>query len=476
MLRSHSPGAAGVASYPDHGPDASRAMTTGADSRVVRALLRALLFLAVAFSMAMAVVSTTEKAVHHDEFDHFNAARYYTEHWLPPAVGDAKARESHSIYGYSYLNEWDVVYALAGKFAALINPWVGDIERSLRFFNVALFLALGCLALVRRSAVLGFAVLLTSPQIWYTFGYFNGDAFPFFLCFVIVAALTTPAACGNESRGAVVRCLVLGCCVGLLIVSKKSFWSFALFTVVLVGWMELQRYRRDHDAREVLRHLGVFAVTIAAMAGPRIAYDLHLNGSSGQKQAKIVALAEELAAPIFKPSTSTKQSLNLRSKGVSLAATLRPPYDWAKHSFHTLFGAYNYNVIRPNRWYFDSIIGAYGLFLVYLVSVVWTRGGAGERFVLGAATATAALVVALSLYHSWVGDFQPQGRYLFGMFALVAIVLARNQHRLRRAAVQVFIAIAFLLSAWSFTNAGLAFVPKYRSLEELSPREFIRPR
>lgn len=294
-------------------------MTQMPNASFYQTLFRAFLFVAVALSLAMAILSPTAKQVHHDEYDHINAARFYTKHWLPPAIGDPRTLDSYSLYGASYLNEWDVVYLFAGKFAAVVNPFLDNLALSLRLFNVSLFLLLACLALLARSLVLCYAVLLTSPQIWYTFGYFNGDSFPLFVSFLIVAIVATPEdTLPQGSRRALGRYLLLGICVGLLVLSKKTFWMFGLFTVCLVAWLEFCRWRREQDRGGFVRNMGVLAVMIVAIAVPRIAYDVYINGTPAQKGAKLVEIGESLAAPIFKPSKSLKSSLKLREKGVGL--------------------------------------------------------------------------------------------------------------------------------------------------------------
>jgi hypothetical protein len=51
-----------------------------------------------------------------DEYLHRSAARYYLDHWAPPKVGDTAALDSYSRdSGFSYLNETDAVYLLAGS-------------------------------------------------------------------------------------------------------------------------------------------------------------------------------------------------------------------------------------------------------------------------------------------------------------------------------------------------------------------------
>jgi hypothetical protein len=147
--------------------------------------------IALGLCLTMALISSTAFRLHPDELDHVSAARFYFDNWLPPAAADPRTLDSYSNYGMSYLNEWDIVYLLAGKFAMLIHPLVANEVLELRFFNVFLFMTIAWIALIRREEILVFVVLLTSSQIWYVFSYFNGDAFPMFLSLLTAYEITS---------------------------------------------------------------------------------------------------------------------------------------------------------------------------------------------------------------------------------------------------------------------------------------------
>jgi DNA-binding NarL/FixJ family response regulator len=72
-------------------------------------------------------------------------------------------------------------------------------------------------------------------------------------------------------------------------------------------------------------------------------------------------------------------------------------------------------------------------------------------------------VELLSLYHSWVNDFQAQGRYLFPVLAIASFPFARAAARFgaREARiVQSLMVAAFVLSALSFGFRGIARIAK----------------
>lgn len=438
-------------------------------------LYRGLMFVAVGLALAMALFSATDRQVHHDEYDHVNAARFYFEHWLPPRVGDPRALDSYSLYGMSYLDQWDVVYPLAGKFAKLIRPVVSNEVIALRLFNVALFLVLACIAFARRDDILAFVLLLTSSQIWYVFSYVNGDALPLFLSFLAALALTSPRSLFNDhTRSTLVRYLPLGICIGLLVISKKSFWTFGLFAFCCAIWLDSAEGERPRTWYRLVRSSGLLAAIVLATAFPRIGYDFIVNGTPSQKASMMVETADALALPYFKPSTNMRDETNLRRKGVSLAQMMQPPYRWAEVSAITAFGAYNYTALRAKRSHFAWIFGAYGAFLIYLIATILRRGDVNDRAVLFGGLTVSLLVVGLSVYHSWTSDFQPQGRYLFGIFAILAVILARGKRLVRPLAVNAFLLFCFFWSVHSFCAIGLSQIPDFKDVSEINSN-FRRP-
>jgi hypothetical protein len=65
--------------------------------------LAVVLSLQLALSVALVVLMAVRSAgnAHPDEISHFQAARYFRTHWLPPAVGAPGTESSYSVYGAS---------------------------------------------------------------------------------------------------------------------------------------------------------------------------------------------------------------------------------------------------------------------------------------------------------------------------------------------------------------------------------------
>ncbi len=376
----------------------------------------------------------------------------------------------------SYLNEWDIVYPLAGKFAALIHLVVSNDAVAFRLFNVGLFLVLALVALFPRNEILAYALLLTSPQIWYTFSYFNGDAFPMFVCFVAAGALVAPTSRFNDQdRSTFARYLPLAVCIGLLVLSKKTFWAFGLFAAYCAAWIE---YPHDGGTRALAQFAGrmvFFAGIILLTAFPRIAYDIAINGGPARKAEKILETANATAMPTFRPSSKLKSTMNLKGKGIGIIDMMKPPYSWAKRTAESAFGSYNYNCYFMWPRYYAAMYTAFAVFIIYLAATVSMFAGLVERAILGGALVFSALVVGLSIHSSWVSDLQPQGRYLFAIFPMLAVVLVRNKYLLNPLFVNLFLSFCFAASSYSFIAQGLIKSGKYRDIAEITA-EFQRPK
>jgi hypothetical protein len=487
-------------------------------------LITAMLGIATALAFTMAVVSAINRVPEKwtgppDEYQHRGAARYYLDHWLPPKVGDPATLDSYSRnYGFSYVNDTDFAYLFAGKFAALVAPVVPDHDLAFRLFNVLLLGLLATFCARRASAWLVFAPLLLSPQVWYIFSYFNGDALALFLATLTAYQLAAPGSLFNrhlDSPGMLRHlsgAIVLGLLVGLLVLSKKNFYSFLAFVPVAIALARLGRASAFLIAASAIVSIGAYlhwfevaeaalwlaaavgtfltlvailarpstrrsraivlvkcafaCIVAAAIVVPRVWWDIAQHGSLEQKQEAINRLQEQLAAPEYKPSRVYAEKhdgfygMELRAKGLPLRAIFATPWNWHIKTFSSATGQYGWLEFNAPKPYYVMIAAAYlALLAVYARAVVQSRDattGLGFAFV----STFAALTVAVSVHHSWANDFQAQGRYLFPIVAMLGIGLHAVRGKLAPQAIAGVVACCFALSAWSFIFIGLWQIPK----------------
>jgi hypothetical protein len=70
------------------------------------------------------------------------------------------------------------------------------------------------------------------------------------------------------------------------------------------------------------------------------------------------------------------------------------------------------------------------------------------------------LAIGLSVYVSWAGDFEPQGRYLFPMIPIALVGLSRLPIIFQERIIPCFNLILFMFSLASFVFYALLFIPK----------------
>ena len=480
-----------------------------------RILIAAGLFLVAGLIVGLACMSRTGVA-HPDERAHGWVFEYLTEHVLPPAADDPDARWTLSTFGYSYLFELNVTYWVAARVMAPLAGLFPTPEHAARVFQCMLWLVLACLALRRRRETIALGILFLSPQIWYVFAYFNGDAFPLLIAFVAVL-LSAPSAGVHEfieGRARLRSAAGFALCIGLLMVSKANYLplvpGFLLWLAVLhidLRWRELvaalaafallgayvfaapspafvsthlpatlgiggvglltaavvsASYRcwRDVALRSrFLRLVGVLVFALA-FAAPRIAQDVYVNGLPSTKATRVEAMEEAYARADLRPSVIARgqggEGTGLVMQHIGLKDMLfGARYFWIGNSTTTALGLYGYvNILAPFWMYYALLSIALGCVALSAFGLCRAVPMHYARL-LSVAAGASFLVVESSALHSWIEAFQPQGRYLFPIFALLALVVVYAESKLPRTAFKLLLASALLVSVASFAFVAL---------------------
>jgi len=477
------------------------------------------LIIAAILSASMAWVSAFN--VHPDEKDHARAADYYRTHWLPPKFDDPDAAPSYSRYGYSYLNERDIVYLIAGKWSVIVEPLVGDINLSYRLFNLTLFLAI-VFVFVRKVEARHLLIPLSlSAQIWYIFSYFNADAFALAAALFAAYQIAARGSVFNAALDSNTRLrwfggvLLLGIGFGLLLLAKRNYYIFLAFLaayvalreigpraalgltlgmLVSLGWyfrvpfgvawwlygaegliavaLIIVDVRRHISETAFRRRIGTFiaAGTIGlALFLPRVAFDKLVVENPANSISTVQAAAEVYAADGFKPSQvanavaesalRAQSAIHLRERGMSYLAMLSGDERWLGRSYISMVGVYGYFAISSSKQFYAAVAFAYLMFVVSLGYGAWRSRDAYARQSLAIAAAFGAMVILMSSLHSWTSDFQPQGRYLFPAFVMLGVAMKDNRARMPTA-VMVAAALAFVLAVYSFCGTGLELIEK----------------
>lgn len=482
--------------------------------------------LALALILAMDAMSIATWNMHPDEPLHLSCFSFYLVNLWPAAVGapSTVASLTSSPFGVSYLNQYDIVYFIAGHLMAAFSFLFSSPLAMARAFQHALWLVLLLMALRSRAWALALAAALVSPQIWYVFSYFNGDAFPLFLCLVAAALSSDPeGGVQRYMRGdrmkpcAAVLVLVLS--LGLTVVSKSNFmpvvlgiflwlavqhvqlrwrelagiflglallviWVFVrkldgvqigirpvflaasglllgLLAAASIGW----RYWRNSAVRPQVHKLALLGGLVLLVALPRIVDDLYLNGLPQAKTAAIEAAKETYAAPAFKPSILAAgqgfKDLAIARKGVTLDHMLFEPLNWFLISARSAFGTYGYMNIWASPDFYDFFWWTLGALAAYLiVGMVIDHRGTGARLAM-VAISSGLLILLSSVLFSWVVAFQPQGRYLLPLAGMLCLMMGSAGRWIEKAPGRLLLLACIVLSVCSFADVGIPGIARH---------------
>lgn len=455
-----------IAAWATGGLDGASAwMDTPSGKRLADVVCALLCVVVLAVAGRMCLVSAFN--VHPDEKDHVNAGKYYMHYWDPPRVGDERTMGAYSNYGISYLHQLDAVYFFAGKFARAVYPLVGEDYLALRLFNLSLLAVL--LVLFYRLDMVGraaFLPLFISPQIWYIFSYFNGDALPLFLSFLSVRLLiafldradkSSVGASGRKAGGTLVA---LGLTLGLIAISKQNYYVYLGFFLCLLAALWLLEKKEP-----VLGWRQIALIVLIAGAIFSVRLSAHLLVEVNQPPDAVAKLAEKLAAEDFKPSKQVTGEaywgLGMRGRGVTATEMFTQCWAWHIFTFRTAFGVYDYMKI-PAPFIFYRYIGRLFWGLVGVLGLGLVLSGRKGRIMAVLLAGFGFATVFQSFWHSWTADFQAQGRYLFPILAMMGCVLAACRKELFRARPVLWLLALGLwgMSVWSFVFVGLAQIQR----------------
>jgi hypothetical protein len=188
--------------------------------------------------------------------------------------------------------------------------------------------------------------------------------------------------------------------------------------------------------------------------------DIWVNGMPASKSARTTAVQEKYAGPGFKPSEIaqgkgiTNTALNI--KGVTLGQMLLdPPYRWLQTNVMSSFGVYGYMSVFAPYAIYTTLAGLLcAIVLIAAIALARSHPAQGPRL-LALSAGLCLLVVLSSILQSWVFDLQAQGRYLFPILAIVALILGHAAHKLPSGLFKALLFAALIVSTYSFVCIAL---------------------
>ncbi len=400
--------------------------------------------------------------IHPDEHGHVMASKFYKDHWFKIAV-DQPAMKAALMPGwnFSYLNHPDIIYFLAEKATALVKiPLEEDFQRY-RLFNFFLLATLILLFASASRTKLYFLLMLgITPQIWYIFSYFNGDAISMFASMMLGYYYIREREKLEYFfwvKPSINRQITIFC--GLCVLVLLTRLHYALFVVFMLGLIPLLKpaNQKFRNIPKVLLRVIAVSLCILAVVGLMELKEQSVNGF--KKSEAVEAVAEETITPEFSKEHILETgynpfSLYLMDLGLPVSDLIER-HHFVSLSAISFIGLFGYmNLPFSNTFYWISGAAALGTLAFLLFAGLWRSGLHYTLIVLYSISATLT-VFALSLAHSWMVGYQPQGRYLFAVIPMIAVTLSLSSAKTPVLLIQKLTLVVFTINCIGYAIYGM---------------------
>ena len=278
---------------------------------------------------------------------------------------------------YLYLN--DIVYFLAEKFTTVWSSFLPEDYIRYRLFNFVLLAILTLIFLSSEKYGVYFLLCLSlTPQTWYLFSYFNGDAFSMFIALLLCYWFVINREHLSNYfwlRGKSDRIIYIFLFLSASLLFTRLHYSLILPYLLGLIFLFKPQTTTWSRAPKVITRLTLFAAIALVplgLAELRINYINHF-----EKGSKITQIKEQLADASLKKSAILESRDNphrmyLREMGVPYT-DLFTKMGWHTTSASSFFGTYSYMTLwgAPIYYYLLAALGLGAVFVVmatYLVS------------------------------------------------------------------------------------------------------------
>ncbi len=426
-------------------------------------IVKMVLFIAAFLVIYMAFFSFDY--AHPDENMSKAAVEYYMEHWAPADIQSKEAADSFSTYGYSRLSEVTVYYFLAGKVAWAAKNILG-LNKYYRAFNVLLFIAMVFVFCKKgkRNPWLYLMIGLT-PQVWYIFSYTTSDAWDYFLSFIILYQLTGEESIFNRvlnektGKKAVARLLMIGAVFGLLLLGKKNYYFIFVSSFFFLLYKLLVE-NKGNRVQTIVKYGIVVAVCLSVFGGVKCADTLRYDGDKGEiaRQQREIYVENAMESNINSVSQANQSGIGMKSQGIPLEQVLFQ-HGFLKYSYQSYMGKYGWMEYESPGWYYISIGVIYCLILLLLIWTMLHNGSMPKKMIFCLLLMLNLAVIAASVWTSWTGDFQPQGRYLFAInFNMAICAYLYGNLLFKKKIFKSAVCFAGGLIAYSYVIGGIIYL------------------
>lgn len=255
----------------------------------------------------------------------------------------------------------------------------------------------------------GFICLL--PQFVFICSYFNNDSFSVFSCVVMLYFWIS----GLQDEWNIKNSIGLGIGIGMCALTYYNAYGFILCSVILYICSWIKKGQKFQTKKFFQMGFLIAGVAIAFAGWYFIRNAIIYNGDFLGIQATR-ACGEIHAMEQYKPSNRT----TLLNQGQPFSALLTDSY-WWKMTTGSFIGCFSFMSVLIS----DNYIYAYYMILGIgtIIGLFFFMKKRNTRLLGIIMLGTMAIPLLLSVYNSYVADYQPQGRYIMSglpAFALFA--------------------------------------------------------
>ena len=367
-----------------------------------------------------------------DEAMHYLIPQFILRHGALPNGFDPEIRDASWGFSYAFMpylaSMISALFMKAASFFTEDAAWLLVAARQVSVFSGVGTFVVCCYIgkeIFRKPATkYVLAVFVTClPQTLYLFSYLNNDAFAVFCCSLVILGWIRGVRGGWTARS----CVLLGIACGLTLMSYYHAYGILVCSVFV---FLISCIREKMPFKTIVKRglliLGI-AFLIAGWFFIRNAV-LYQGDFLGMRSAS--EESEMYAIPTLKPSAK----ISMREQGVSIKEMFFPDetsgfaYGWVRislRSFFCMLGNLEFMSTALEFRIFMGLIGLGGLFFLLSFPFGRRKNLYYMPWQMSAGLILAVLIpAALSAWHSWTADYQPQGRYLMpGITALMILAL-----------------------------------------------------
>lgn len=261
------------------------------------------------------------------------------------------------------------------------------------------------------------------PQFAFLASYVNNDIVALFGISIIIYAWVFALKYQWNYKCACILSLGIIICA----ISYYNSYAWVLFSVVF--FISTYFIQNKKDYKGFIKLSGFIIGLVVVFASYTFIRHLVLYGDLLGFET-IERYGEKFAIEALKPSNR----IHLSENGVSVFSMLfAPEYNWIDTTWKSFIGVFGYMEYYCPKIVYEYVsifivVGCLGLVyrLVYNILIEKQKPN-NSIIIFGVCIIMSAIVtVALSVYNSFVMDFQPQGRYCYPAFLALAIIVAKG--------------------------------------------------